>query len=96
MKGFLLNNGDLVITNNELEMVTGNDLTVQTIQSVLATNKGEWIFDTNEGVNFDNILGKQKVVARSVVDSYYQKEYIAQQQDTSALAEMLRKRLDGE
>lgn len=59
MEGFMLKDGDLSITNDEIDMVNGNELTAQTIQSVISTNKGEWIFDTDEGVNFDTMLGKR-------------------------------------
>lgn len=59
MIGLKLIDGDLAITNNKIELVEGNDLTTQTIQSVLSTNKGEWFFDAEEGVEFDNLLGEQ-------------------------------------
>lgn len=58
MKGFRLTDGDLVITNEEIEIVEGTELTAQTIQCVVSTNKGEWLFDQDEGINFENILGK--------------------------------------
>ena len=57
-KGFALKDGDLSITNNEIDMVDGNELTVQTITQVLSTNKGEWLFDEDEGIDFDVVLGK--------------------------------------
>jgi len=61
MKGFALDsNGDLMIKNNQIQMVNGNELIRQTIESVLKTNKGEWFLDTDEGITFDNILGKEK------------------------------------
>lgn len=103
MKGFMLKDGDIVITENlqiqkkEIEMVSGNELTAQTIQSVLSTNAGEWIFDTDEGINFRNILGKQKTKSiASSADSALMKELVTRQADTNTLAEKLRKRLDGE
>lgn len=58
MKGFMLENGDLSITNGEIDIVEGAELTAQTIQQVLSTNKGEWFFNENEGIDFDVILGK--------------------------------------
>lgn len=58
MKGFKLTDGDLSFTNNEIDMVRDNELTAQTIQYVISTNKGEWLFNKDEGINFSNILGK--------------------------------------
>lgn len=89
MKGFMLSDGDLVITNNEIVMTQGNELTSQTIQCVLSTNKGEWIFDEEEGIDFDNIFGKQRVKTTKATDSFYR-------EDDNALAEKLLRRLDGE
>lgn len=103
MKGFVIKDGDLVISDNlvvnkkEIEMVSGNELTAQTIQSVLSTNKGEWIFDENEGINFANILGKQKIkTASASANTALAKELVSRTAETNALAEKLRKRLDGE
>ena len=103
MKGFVIQNGDLVISENlvankrEIEMVSGNELTAQTIQSVLSTNKGEWIFDVDEGINFANILGKHKIkTASSSANTALAKELVTRTAETNALAEKLRKRLDGE
>lgn len=59
MRGFEVSEGDLVIINNELSMVVDKELKAQTIQSVTSTNKGEWLFDEEEGINFDNIFSKQ-------------------------------------
>lgn len=60
MKGFSLTDGDLTITNNEIDMIEDDNLTAQTIRCVLSTNKGEWFFDEEEGIDFDNIFGKTK------------------------------------
>ena len=57
MIGFEVHDGDLVIVDNDISVLVGNDLTTQTIQSVLSTNKGEWLFNADEGIDFDNILG---------------------------------------
>lgn len=50
--------GDLLFEGNVLQMVEGNDLKVQTIREVISTNKGEWAFDWEQGIEFSNILGK--------------------------------------
>lgn len=104
MKGIKLINGDISITNNEIDIVEDRELTAQTISSVLSTNKGEWLFDKEEGINFDNVLGKQEVrPTSSAISSFYQKElsnvkeeYSSYQENNNELAEKLRKRLDGE
>lgn len=61
MKGFNLNSyGDVDIQENEIQMVDGNDLLRQTVQSVLGTNKGEWVLNDEEGITFSNLLGSIK------------------------------------
>ena len=98
MKGFMLANGDLSISNGEIDMVEGAELTAQTIGSVLSTNKGEWIFNVEEGVNFDVIFGRQRIkaTASSAKDTYYLGEIATMKSNDSVLAEKLRRRLDGE
>ena len=69
MKGFKITDGDLSISNNEIDMVYDNELKCQTVQSVLSTNKGEWLFNLEEGINFKNVLGKnvdEKVVKSEI------------------------------
>ncbi len=63
MKGFKLDeNNDIVISpiHSDIEMTQGADLTRQNMQTVLGTNLGEWFFNLKEGINFRNILGKNK------------------------------------
>ena len=94
----MLTNGDLSITNNEIDMIEGNELKAQTIGCVLSTNKGEWLFNLDEGIDFDAILGKQRIKANSSTakDAYYMEEIASLKSTDSALAEKLRRRLDGE
>lgn len=61
MKGFALENGDIVIKNGEIQMVHGKHLTMQTIKSVWQTKKGEWFFDWEEGIDRESIMGKKQV-----------------------------------
>lgn len=59
MKGFALDNtGDLLIENNDISLVVGDSLLQQKVWTVLRTNLGEWFFDWEQGVDFDNLLGK--------------------------------------
>ena len=96
MTGFKLNDGDLVITNDEIELVEGDELTVQTIQQVLSTNKGEWIFDTEEGINFDNILGRHRTKTNTAKDVLYRQELANVRERENGAIEKLARRLDGE
>lgn len=98
MKGFMLKDGDLSITNGEIDMVEDNELTAQTIGCVLSTNKGEWLFDKEEGIDFDVILGKQRIRPNTSTakDDYYLNEIASLKSNDNALAEKLRRRLDGE
>lgn len=58
MKSFAVNNnGDLII-NKDIQTVDGDELLRQKIMEVLSTNKGEWFFDWEQGINFSNMLGK--------------------------------------
>lgn len=72
MYGFKLTaNGDVSINDGQIETVDGVDLEGQTIKTVIGTNKGEWPFNLNEGVDFRQILGKgvTEDMARSQITS---------------------------
>lgn len=59
MKDFKLDaSGDVVITRGEIAFVEGAELMRQSAQQVIGTNKGEWRFDEEEGIDFDAVLGK--------------------------------------
>jgi len=59
MKGFALDeNGDVLIENGAISIVTGDNLLQQKVLTVLRTNLQEWFFDWDQGVDFDNLLGK--------------------------------------
>lgn len=61
MKGFALDsNGDVIIENNRIKMIDGNELIRQKVQTVIGTNKGEWFLNIDEGIDFNNLLGKKK------------------------------------
>lgn len=58
-KSFALDSaGDLLIENNEISIVVGESLIQQKVWSVLRTNLKEWFFDWEQGVDFNNLLGK--------------------------------------
>lgn len=91
--------------NHQIEMVEGAELTCQKIKTVLGTNKGEWFFDEEEGINFDNILGKRSVqnstTSKEIVhttETKVVKKIVVQDgfdEELNALNEQLEKRLDG-
>lgn len=59
MKGFEMDStGDVAVVNNKIPMTSGSSLVQQKVWNVLSTNKGEWFLNLNEGIDFDNVLGK--------------------------------------
>ena len=74
MQGFKLENGDIVIVNGDIQMVEDAELTRQTVESVLNTNKGEWWCDIEEGIDFHNILGKndEDTIQAEILDGLQQ------------------------
>lgn len=59
MKGFKLDeNGDIAILKNKIQMTEENELLKQKVQTVIGTNKGEWVLNRDEGIRFFSILGK--------------------------------------
>lgn len=60
MRDFLLDqNGDVVIKSGDIKMTKSNsELLLQKIKTVLGTNKGEWIFDKEQGIDYRIILVK--------------------------------------
>lgn len=59
MTGFALDeNNDILIKDNQIQMINGSELTKQTIQTVIGTNKGEWCLNEDEGITFDKYSWK--------------------------------------
>lgn len=58
MKGFALDSDGDVIVKDDIAMVSDTELLRQTVECVIATNKGEWKYDIDEGVDFSVILTK--------------------------------------
>lgn len=80
-------------------MIEDNELLRQTVQTVLSTNKGEWVLNKDEGINYRNILGKSKIVESQENEAqkiYYTNEIERIKDDTSELAKRLEKRLEGD
>lgn len=59
MIGFAIDaKGDLVIENNDISIVVGDNLLQQKVWTILHTNLKEWFFDWEQGIDFNNLLGK--------------------------------------
>ena len=85
MKGFALDkNGDVIIEKNKIKMIDGVDLINQTVKTILGTNKAEWFLNVDEGVDFNNLLGKKKdenIIRNEIIQGL-------QQVDSSFVLEM--------
>ena len=97
----LNDSGDVVIKNNEIQMISDDALLQQRVQSILGTNKGEWPLNSNEGINFKNVLGKHKQIDNNTtnVKQYYESEiqYLkAKSVEENSYVELLEKRLEGD
>ena len=70
VKSFSTNEHGDVIVNSSIEMVTDAELLRQKVQRVLGTNKGEWSYDTDEGIDFQAVLRKNpdKDEIRATID----------------------------
>lgn len=58
MKSLLLINGDIVVSNDDLQLVNGVEEIKQCVEVALGTNKGEWFLNHDIGLTFDRVLGK--------------------------------------
>lgn len=59
MKTFKLNDkGDVSITDNKIDMVSGVEVIMQTLRQVINTNLNEWFTDKEEGIDYSVILTK--------------------------------------
>lgn len=106
MKNFKLDeNGDVIIKNNDIAMISDNDLLLQTIKTILGTNKREWFLNLNEGINFGNILKKnpEKDIIRDEIlsgllqvdSSFYLTEFVYEIDDRNLTVKFTAKKADG-
>ncbi len=69
IKGFALDeHGDVLIESGAIQMVQGSELTKQTIKTVLGTKKGEWFLNWEEGINYNEILGKKRLASQNTAN----------------------------
>ena len=58
MKGLKIVEGDVSITDGSIDMAEDTELEIQTMKTVLRTNRGEDAFDADEGINLRQLLSK--------------------------------------
>ena len=59
MIGFKINNdGDVVIADGQIQIVSDKELIVQKVKQLIETNLGEWEYDEREGIDRYAILAK--------------------------------------
>jgi len=59
LKGFKLDeNGDVILNKKDIDITENSELLKQTVRTVLGTNKNEWDFNKNEGIDFRKIIVK--------------------------------------
>lgn len=86
MKTFKVDDkGDLIIQDGDLVIIEGNDEIIQSIERRLSTNQGEWFLDTEFGLDYESIRGKDVTKEKAelvITEAVYQDERI---EDTAIL-----------
>lgn len=59
MKDIRIKDGDIVIENNDIVLVQDSGLLAQKVELLLATMKGEWFLNEDEGINRELIFVKE-------------------------------------
>ena len=76
MRGFQLDkNGDVIIDGGAIQFVEGAELLRQTVEAVLGTNKGEWMFNAEEGISYRDIFTKnpdKNIIREELLDALRQ------------------------
>lgn len=58
MKSPKLQDRDLVIENNDLVMIDDDEELIQSVKNTLLTRKGEVFLGSEDGMSYENLLGK--------------------------------------
>lgn len=88
--------GDVLIERNEIQMVHGSELKLQTLKTTLATQKGEWFLNWQQGVDYNSILGKKRYASKNDgIAKQYIEEIRANDENNNLLNDKLARRLDG-
>lgn len=70
-------NGDLVLSNGDFAYISDGNLLAQKTRLILGTNKGEWEYNLDEGIDFHVILTKNPnydMIVDTVQDGLHQVE----------------------
>lgn len=60
MEDFLLDNdGDVLIKDTQIQMVSSSKLLAQKVKQIIGTNQGEWLLDKSEGIPFQALFQKK-------------------------------------
>lgn len=60
MNSFLLDKkGDLKKVNGDFQFISGKEEVIQQIKQILKTNKGEWQFNEDYGITYENLQQKR-------------------------------------
>lgn len=71
MRDLKIKDGDLVVSENDLNLVEGSKLLEQKVQLLLGTMQGEWFLDEEEGVD-QNLLFAKNPDEDMLQDAIYQ------------------------
>jgi phage baseplate assembly protein W len=85
-----LENGDLVVKDGNLVMISGDEELIQSVQSTLRTRKGEFFLDPEYGLSYNNLLGKaisEEEARDDIIEALSKDERIGAVKDISFLKE---------
>lgn len=77
---FKTKNGSLVIENNDIALVSGQEELRQNLENRLSINKNEWFLNTVLGLDYASITGKgidDKTIELSIRECLFQDDRVA-------------------
>ena len=73
MKDLMIKDGDLVLSNGDIGMVSDKALLAQKVELLLSTMQGEWFLNEEEGINRELIFVKENRLDEDMLqDAVYQ------------------------
>lgn len=63
--------GDVVIKDNNLSMLEGNEIYIQAFRQLLQTRLGEYFLNSDEGMDFDVFLGRKEFNEDEMTQALY-------------------------
>ena len=64
--------GDVVISEDSLIMLEGNDIYIQAFRQLLQTRLGEYFLNSEEGMDFDVFFGKKEYDEEEITQALYE------------------------